>query len=139
MTGSQTNDEADALAANEAFYRAFSSGDLRLMSKLWAHLAAVTCLHPGMAELTGRDAVMRSFAAILSQPPSESLNCISPRVRILGKVAVVTCYEAAGNGPAHLAATNVFVLENREWKMVHHHAGPLERPVAVRSNGSMLN
>ncbi len=133
------NDEADVLAANESFYRAFSRGDLRAMSKLWAHLATVTCLHPGMPVLLGRDAVMRSWTAILSAVPAQPLRCVQPNVRVLGRTAIVTCYEAGGDEHAHLAATNVFALENREWKLIHHHAGPMQKPVARPKPGAMMN
>lgn len=39
------------------------------------------------------------------------------------------CYEGIEAQPAHLAATNAFVLEDGAWRMVHHHAGPLSQPI----------
>lgn len=130
---------AHVLAANEAFYAAFSRGDLTAMSKLWATEAMVTCAHPGMQILQGRDAVMKSWSALLRVPPSMALNCFSPRVQVLGSSAIVICYECAGEGPAHLAATNVYVREGGEWKMMHHHAGPMQRPVLLEPQQSSLN
>ncbi len=131
--------EAEVLAANETFYRAFSRGDLREMSRLWAHLTTVSCLHPGAQVLFGRDAVMKSWSSMLRRPPPVPLQCLEPRVVIAGNVAVVTCYEAGGDQPAHLAATNVFVYENLEWKMTHHHAGPVDPPVAPSQPRGVLN
>jgi hypothetical protein len=130
---------AQVLAANESFYTAFSQGDRARMSSLWATRATVSCAHPGMHILLGREAVLKSWNAILRAPPEVPLLCFSPRVQFLGDAAVVTCYEGAGPGPAHLAATNVFVLEAGEWKMVHHHAGPLQQPVATEPRASGLN
>lgn len=134
-----SNPEAEVLLANESFYRAFSQGDLRSMSKLWAHLTTVTCFHPGMQALVGREAVMRSWSRLLRRRPEVPLRCLDPRVQLLGDTAIVTCYEGADQNPAHLAATNVYVRENLEWKMVHHHAGPIEHPVTPRKPSSGWN
>ena len=41
--------------------------------------------------------------------------------------------------PAHLAATNIFVLEEGRWRMVHHHAGPLSVPEPRRSPSALFN
>jgi hypothetical protein len=51
----------------------------------------------------------------------------------------VTCYEGNAHQPAHLAATNVFVLEDGQWRMVHHHAGPLARTITRQDAPSSLN
>ena len=129
----------DVLAANEAFYVAFSQGDVHGMGRLWASRAAVSCLHPGMQVLHGRDTVMRSWQAILRARPEQRLRCLSPRVQLVGNVALVTCYEAAGDGPGHLAATNVFLQESGEWKLVLHQAGPLQHAVPPEQLTNSLN
>jgi len=59
--------------------------------------------------------------------------------QLLGDAALVTCYEGSNDDPAHLAATNVFVLEGERWRMVHHHAGPIASPVRRRQAPSTLN
>jgi hypothetical protein len=38
-------------------------------------------------------------------------------------MAFVVCVETLSGG--RLAATNVFVREGGEWRIVHHHAGPI--------------
>lgn len=129
----------EVLAANEAFYAAFSQGDVPRMSRLWASVAPVSCLHPGMQALHGREAVLRSWQSILRVRPELPLRCLAPRVQLVGSVALVTCYEAAGDGPGHLAATNVFLQEGGEWKMVLHQAGPLQHPVAPEQPAAGLN
>jgi ketosteroid isomerase-like protein len=129
----------EVLAVNEAFYAAFSQGDVPRMSRVWASHAPVSCLHPGMQILHGREAVLRSWQSISSVRPELSLRCLSPRVQLVGSVAIVTCYEAAGDGPGHLAATNVFVQESGEWKMVLHQAGPLQHPVVPEQPAAGLN
>jgi ketosteroid isomerase-like protein len=139
MPTSPLQASAGVLAANEEFYAAFSHGDLKRMSKLWATESLITCAHPGMQLLQGRDAVMRSWNALLRVPPEVPLNCFSPRVQLLGEAALVTCYEGAGTGPAHLAATNIYVREAGEWRLIHHQAGPLQHPLRVEPQPSGLN
>lgn len=124
--------ESDVLAANARFYRAFSEGDLASMNTLWAEHAPVACLHPGQPLLLGRDAVLRAWREILEHQRGIELSSQEPSVQLFGDTAIVYCYEAVGDQPAHLAATNVFVLEGSAWRMVHHHAGPLAEPRAPR-------
>jgi len=131
--------EADILGANASFYRAFAARDHAAMSELWARRAPVTCLHPGAPVLVGRGPVLASWRQILGRSPGMDLRCDQPVVRVVGETAIVTCYEAGGDEPAHLAATNVFVLEDGAWRMVHHHAGPLAHPVQRPRAPSTLN
>lgn len=131
--------ESHVLAANAAFYRAFNSGDGRGMVALWSEEHPVACFHPGSPVLLGRLAVSESFRAMLLQPPAFKLRCDRPVVNLLGNVAVVTCYEGTNEQPAHLAATNVFVLENGSWRMIHHHAGPLATPLPKSSADLNVN
>ena len=112
-----------ALAANEAFYRAFATRDLTAMTALWARSVEVACLHPGWAPLYGREAVMESWAGILGNPQSPNIRCLQCRVTLKGEVATVVCYEVVEEG--YLVATNLFVREEGGWKLYHHQAGPL--------------
>ncbi|HEY6335991.1 MAG TPA: nuclear transport factor 2 family protein, partial [Alphaproteobacteria bacterium] len=68
--------EATVLAVNEAFYRAFADRDLTAMDKVWARVVEVACVHPGWAPLYGRDAVMESWAGILSNPSAPDIRCL---------------------------------------------------------------
>jgi hypothetical protein len=131
--------ESAVLFANESFYRAFSEGDARAMAALWAVSAPITCAHPGAPMLIGREAVLGSWRAILREDRAFSLRCSSPTVQLLGEVAVVVCYEGGDGEPAHLAATNVFVLEEGSWRMTHHHAGPLSAPIPAKSSSALVN
>jgi hypothetical protein len=121
--------EAVILLENAAFYRAFSQGDYRAMSELWALRAPVSCFHPMAPVLVGRSAVLASWQKILRERPQFELRCDHPLVHVLDEIAIVTCYEGNGEHPAHLAATNVFVFEDGRWRMVHHQAGPLSTPI----------
>lgn len=134
----RARDEAAVLAANEGFYRAFSRGDYAAMSELWAKAAPVACLHPGARLLSGRHAVLSSFRELLAAAPAWKMVGRDARVFWLGESAFVTCLEANGEQPAHLAATNIFILEEGRWRMVHHHAGPLSVPEPRRAS-SLVN
>jgi len=125
--------EAAVLQANAHFYRAFSRGDFVAMSQLWAQQAEVTCLHPGATLLRGHADVLSAWRQLISEPSPLEMRCEQPTVQIYETTAVVTCYEGNGDQPAHLAATNVFVLEAGEWRMVHHQAGPLAQ--LLRASG----
>jgi len=127
--------ESEILAANARFYRAFSEGNFTEMAALWASEAPVACLHPGQPLLLGLQAVLRSWREILMPGGRFELRSEQPRVQLFNDMAIVYCYEAAPNAPAHLAATNVFVREGSGWRMVHHHAGPLSTPVPRRASG----
>ncbi len=113
----------EALAANEAFYRAFNQKDTAAMSALWSDTVEIGCVHPGWNVLTGRDPVMESWIRILSNPEQPRIMTGGSSATILGDVAIVICRELVGGTP--LAATNIFHLEDGAWRMVHHHSGPV--------------
>jgi hypothetical protein len=135
----RSNVEAAVLEANQQFYRAFSQGDFPAMSELWAKAAPVACLHPGAKVLLGRHAVLSSFRELLVSAPAWKMVSRDAVAHVTGPAAFVTCLEANGDQPAHLAATNVFVLENGHWHMVHHHAGPLSAPEPRRASSAFVN
>lgn len=121
--------QSDVLIRNEAFYNAVTTRDLAAMEALWAGEMHVSCIHPGAAPLFGRDAVMESWARILSGPVRTSLQCLEPNVHFLSEeLALVVCYERLGGET--LAATNIFALEASDWVLVHHQAGPLANEIA---------
>jgi ketosteroid isomerase-like protein len=125
--------ESEVLASNNAFYEAFNTRDMRAMDRLWAERAPVVCLHPGSTALHGRSQVIRSWKAILASHGAPRVAVEGSRVVMLGDTAMVLCYERVtdpktGTG-AMLAATNVFVRELGEWRLVHHHSSAIGRIV----------
>lgn len=119
----QTQAEQEALVANESFYRALSSADTGAMEKIWSLTAPVTCLHPGWTLLSGREAVLESWRTIIGNPNQPRIVGGGASVNVLGQTAVVLCREIV-SGSA-LYATNIFVFEDGEWRMTHHHSGPV--------------
>jgi ketosteroid isomerase-like protein len=120
------SDEAAVLFMNQAFYEAFSEHDIGAMDAIWSRQDPVSCIHPGWGTLAGRDAVMESWAAILSGPRAPAINCRSPSAFVFGRIAYVICYEELES--IFMVATNVFAREDASWKLIHHHAGVAPRP-----------
>lgn len=104
---------------NRAFYTAFNDRDVDAMDRLWAREAPVTCIHPGANLLRGRDTVLESWRAILSNPAQARVIGSVEDVRVRGDVAVVVGRELVSGSP--LVVTNVYVRENGAWKLTHHH------------------
>jgi ketosteroid isomerase-like protein len=113
-------DRNAVLFANEAFYIAFRARDMTAMQALWAQRAPIACSHPGWTTLNGRQDVLESWRGILANPQSPAVEMRQARVLLLGDAAIVTCYELIGD--IVLAASNVFVREDAEWRLVHHHS-----------------
>ena len=117
-------DDSDAvLAANLEFYRAFTTRDVKAMEGLWARHAPVACVHPGWPVLADREAVMKSWRGILSNPDSPRIACYDERVFLYGDTALVICEEELSGGT--LIASNWFVREEGQWRLAHHQAGQL--------------
>lgn len=118
-----TATELDVLEANAAFYRAFAARDAAAMDAVWAERHPTACVHPGWDVLDGRDEVMGSWRRILGGRGAPEVACSVAEAHVLGDVAFVTCHEILPGG--RLAATNVFVREDGEWRMVHHQSTPI--------------
>lgn len=116
-------DSAEVLAANGDFYQAFAKGDTRAMDRLWAVENPVSCLHPGWPIILGRYRVMASWRAILRRPPP--IHCREPRIVPFDRMTLVICCEAIDNGL--LTASNLFVREDDEWRLVHHQSCPCSK------------
>jgi SnoaL-like protein len=115
--------QTDVLEANERFYHAFNAKDPTLMDAVWASEHAVSCVHPGWNLLEGRDAVLDSWRSILANPDQPRIVSGGADVSIFGELAVVLCRELVAGSP--LIATNLFVLEAGEWRLLHHQSGPV--------------
>lgn len=114
-------DSQQALFANEAFYLAFTSKDADAMDALWARDAPLVCVHPGWRLLSSRGDIMESWRNILGNPNQPGMDFHDARAHVHDHVALVTCYEELPGGLC--IATNGFVEEAGQLRMVLHHAG----------------
>ena len=117
------SDESEVLRANASFYEAFARKDAEAMDRVWADEGPVACVHPGWGALSGRDAVVRSWRAILDGGGAPPIRCEGASAHLWGEVALVLCTERIPG--ASLAATNLFVRQRGAWKLAHHHASPV--------------
>jgi len=121
------NDEADILAANAAYYDAFTMADFPAMRRIWAD-DDVSCIHPGWPTLISRQEILESYRQILGNPHQERIEHRHETVMVSGDEARVFCVEFVGG--AALAATNMFRRVNGAWRMIHHQAGPIAELVS---------
>lgn len=119
--------ETAVLAANRAFYAAFRRRDIKAMAALWSVQGPIACIHPGWPPLTDRDHVMQAWREILRNPDSPDIQIRGDEALLLGPtVAMVVLVEVIGG--QGLAATNILVLEDGEWRLCHHQASPMAAP-----------
>ncbi|MDA7947950.1 MAG: nuclear transport factor 2 family protein [Hyphomicrobiaceae bacterium] len=111
------------LAANEAFYSAFRNADFEAMEALWSRNRKVSVYHPNWPGIADRDAVMESWYRILISGDPPQVRAHAPTVVMTGRTALVICQEDLES--TRLIATNVFVLEDGEWRMTNHQASRL--------------
>jgi hypothetical protein len=109
-------DEDSILAANTAYYHAFSKADIVGMSAIWAE-DDFSCIPPGWPVLIGGQNVLRSYGEIFRKH----------HVIATGDDGRVFCVEIVG-GMA-LAATNWFKRINGAWRLIHHQASPIAAPI----------
>ncbi len=124
------------LFANDAFYLAFRERDLDAMERLWSRNVPVICIHPGWNPLTSRVEIMASWQAILGNPDAPRVQCYGGRVFQQGDIASVVCYEQLEGGI--LVATNNFVMEDDEPKLVHHQASDCADPPAPPQESQVI-
>lgn len=126
--------------ANAQFYRALESGVLERMEEIWIHEDWVRCVHPGWDLLMSWHRVRESWEMIFNGGQRMRASPSDVSVHIVGDVAWVTCVEnitvfnESSFDSAQAAATNLFVLRNERWLMVHHHASPI--PMIVPDDNS---
>lgn len=115
--------QQEVLAANQSFYRAFNDRDVGAMERLWAVQTPVRCTHPGWNVLIGRESVLESWRGIMANPAQGKIVAGGEDIIINGDIAIVLCRELVAFSP--VAATNIFVREEGEWRLIHHHASPV--------------
>ena len=133
MTVEGAVEEAVA-ATNAALYEAFETADVDRMHRLWDDVDpdAVVCVHPGWPMLRGREAVLRSWSAVMAGTDYIQFFLTDVRISILGDIAIVTCQEnvltevsEAGDANAAVIATNVLVRRPSGWRVQVHHGSPV--------------
>jgi hypothetical protein len=67
--------------------------------------------------------VLGSWQNILRNPDQPRIVSGGAGLTLFEGLAIVLCRELVAGSP--LVATNVFVLEDGAWRLIHHHSGPV--------------
>ncbi len=131
MKTTHSNDEEGLRAANARFYAALNAmftGDLAPMGAIWSHQSDVTNLGPFGDRLVGWDAVGAEFKKEAGMKLGGRVVCKDPIVHAGKDLGYIVCLEqgesmSADGKPVVVSfrATNIFRLEDGQWKLVHHH------------------
>lgn len=117
-------------AVNVEFYRAFETGDMDAMVRVWEHSDRVSCTHPGTPTLRGWLAIEQSWGLLLGSSSGRPQFILTEEaIEVIGDVAWVTLVENMIVGDRSLAGTavNWFVRSNDKWQMVGHHGASIQR------------
>lgn len=115
--------------AESAFYEAFERADLDAMMAVWAEDEEIVCVHPAGPRLVGLEQVRESWRQIFSNGPNVRFRLSDQQVLRGMLLSIHSLYEhvtlsgeAQARGP--IVATNIYVLTDRGWRMLAHHASP---------------
>lgn len=123
------SDNNSSTVTEQAFYTAFSSGDIDAMRDIWHDTKYVSCIHPMGDRLCGAPAVLKSWESILHNTGDVLINVSDRRIEIKGAMAIHTLVENIHlkdkpNQVFQFLATNIYELTPSGWKMILHHASP---------------
>jgi ketosteroid isomerase-like protein len=132
-----TNNYATPQDAEQAFYHAFERADLIAMMAVWAEEEDIVCVHPGGARHSGMVDVRESWRQLFAQGPRLRFRLTGNRIFSGRMVSVHSVYEqvtlTGDPRPANpVLSTNIYLLTDRGWRMLVHHASPLAPEAAPR-------
>jgi len=118
-------------AAEAAFYAAFEARSLDAMMAVWASDDSIACIHPLAAPLNGRAAVAAGWRSMFEAAgqfrvqvePAQEIREAPLVIRIVREYLVIG-QETEPRPP--ILATNVYRKGAGGWRMVLHHASPLQ-------------
>ena len=130
-----TPDKADLekklRAANDSLYAALNAmfiGDMTPMDSVWSHSDDITDMGPFGGRLVGWSDVYKEFKKEADMKLGGKVVCNDLVVHAGTDMGYTVCVEEGENMSAagksvkvSHRATNIFRLENGEWKLVHHH------------------
>ncbi|MEQ8818297.1 MAG: nuclear transport factor 2 family protein [Thalassobaculum sp.] len=123
-------DEAAVRAAADRFYAALNvmfTGDVQPMLEVWSHADDITYMGPGGGLHVGWVQVAPIWKATAEMKLGGSVEPTEMRVNAGADLAVTSNYEVGRNivdgktETVTIRATNIFRLENGQWKMIGHH------------------
>ena len=139
-----TRNYATPQDAEQAFYRAFEHADLVEMMAVWAEDDDIVCVHPGGGRHSGVVEIRESWRQIFSQGPRLRFRLAGNRMVPGRALSIHSVYEhvsAVGDPrPTHsVLSTNIYLLTDRGWRMLIHHASPLPESAPLEAPPSVLH
>ena len=118
-------------AAEIAFYAAFEARSLDAMMVVWLADEQIACIHPLAAPLNGRAAVAAGWRSMFEAAGqfrvrvelAHEIRSVDQVVRIVREYLLIG-QETEPRPP--ILATNVYRKDADGWRMVLHHASPLQ-------------
>ena len=127
----KSNNELALRQVNDQFYASLNvmfTGNLEPMNAIWSHSKDITDLGPFGGMLVGWDSVSAEFKKEAGMKLGGKVECTDLVAHAGTDMGYTVCTEVGQNMSAvgkpvvvSHRATNVFRLENGQWKMVHHH------------------
>lgn len=124
--------------AEQAFYEAFSSGDLDALMAVWSEDEETVCIHPGGARFNGIGAIRESWKQLFEAGMKFNVrisNVIKAHSTLVAVHSVLQHVNVEGDDTIAppLITTNVYMRGARGWQLVVHHTSP-----APDTNGLMM-
>ena len=112
--------------AEQAFYDALERRDLEAMMAVWAVEEEVVCIHPGGPRLTGHEEVKVGWRQIFASGSKLAFELQDQHCFQGAMLAIHIVHEQItilpDRGRVLVVATNVYLLTDRGWRMILHHA-----------------
>jgi ketosteroid isomerase-like protein len=123
-------DASDVLDAEEEFHRALQTLDISIIMQHWSDSDDVSLLFPGTEAVTGYLAVRDAWRVVaantreikLMLEPLSALQCENVGWTFLHGTVMTTHGDETLSVQVYV--TNIFRLEENEWKLVHTHSTP---------------
>ena len=128
-----SSDKEAVLAANQAFYDAFSHRDIKSMRLLWWQGQTSVCIHPGGRVLTGWESIQTSWESIFKNTEALEIEIEIIKAEVDQAFAYVVVGETVLQSSrgrrlkAQSLATNLFQNMAQKWYLIHHHGSPIVR------------
>lgn len=118
-------------ATESAFYAAFEARDLDAMMAVWASDDSIVCIHPMAAPLNGRGPVAAGWRSIFEaaghfRVQIEVAHEIREATQVIHIVREYLIIGQESEPRPPILATNIYRAEADGWRMILHHASPLE-------------
>lgn len=133
------SDFSSSTEAENAFYAAFSRGDLQAMRGIWLDAEKTSCVHPMGDRLLGTRAILKSWETILRNTGDIIVELSDLAIHAEEQFALHTLVENIRTleQPEQIfrfVVTNIYQHTAQGWKMILHHASPMPRDTSQESN-----